>query len=134
MRLSSDNAARLLVDLLRGVEARRFLNIESALGWDMLHRYGRQMAQELSIGAYLSAEHERSETIRRDLGASLRDCIDFLDLILAGSDALAGDVRTRFGLTGERDCVHVVEAAGPRTAFPNAVDAALAERTGSHVV
>lgn len=106
-------AARLLVDLLLGVDAKQVLNIESPLAWDMLCGYGRQLSQEMPVIAYLSADEGagRAGTVMPDRW--LRHCVDHLRLILTDSEAFAGDVRARFGLAGPRDMVRTVDPSGP---------------------
>lgn len=91
----------VMLDLLRGVQAKTLININSRLIWDMLRTFGRQISQEYFVASYLFTWDETAKGVRVGYPIQwLRDVIDYTDVVLCDTDYLAEDVRQRFALTG----------------------------------
>jgi glycosyltransferase involved in cell wall biosynthesis len=88
----------LLVDVLRGVECKTVININSRLMWDALTKLGRQLSQDFKIVSYLFTWEE--DKFGRRVGYPiqwLRNTADYHDLIFTDTENLAENIRQRFG-------------------------------------
>jgi hypothetical protein len=130
--MAQDRAHRICLDILRGTGARCFLTLGCPLSATLLRQYGRQLAQEMKLVAYLPPPDTPAAGAHPDL----RFYIDALDLVLTGDAATAAVIRQRFGLRGARDKVQTI--SGPASDTDGAdnpdIKTALARITHAHDV
>ena len=96
---------QLLYDLLRGVEAKAFYNVNSRLAWQMLETYGRQLFQEFTVFTYLFTWDETVSGARVGYPIQwLRNTSAHHHVIFTDNQMLAHDITTRFGYDGDERC------------------------------
>lgn len=112
----------VMLDLLRGVQAKTLININSRLIWDMMRTFGRQISQEFFVASYLFTWDETAKGVRVGYPIQwLRDVIDYTDVVLCDTDYLAEDVRQRFALTGPQS-KRVATLRTPLAEMPEAIE------------
>lgn len=111
--LEADQAVDLLLDVVRGLRARRVVVCDSALGWSLLTAYGRQLAAQASLGACIleagtdGAGHRTGPSVQE-----FQDCFVHLDWVLTGDDAIRRDLVERYLLpASSRERLVVVPAS-----------------------
>lgn len=89
---------QLLYDLLRGAGAEAFHNVNSYLAWAAMEAFGRQLHQEFRVFTYLFTWDESVRGSRVGYPIQwLRKTCDHHHVIMTDSEALADDIRARFG-------------------------------------
>jgi glycosyltransferase involved in cell wall biosynthesis len=97
--LSSDNQSRILLDLLRGVNARTVINIHSRLLWETTQVFGRQLSQEYRLITYLFTWDIEPDGTRVGYPVEwLRHTVPWHHLLLTDAHYLADEISQRFGL------------------------------------
>src|SRR4029453_598609 len=88
--MEQDFRVDLLLDLVRGLTAKRVIVVGSELGWRLLAVYGRQLSAQTSLGAYVpSAENDRGQTGPGPAAAEFQECFAPPDWALVETSALA---------------------------------------------
>lgn len=77
----------MALDLVRGLAARRIVTVGSALGWDLITAYGRQLSAQGSLGAWLDPSYS---------GLPFQLCFANLDWVLVDDTALRDDLVSRY--------------------------------------
>lgn len=95
--LEEEQAVDLLLDVVRGLSARRIVVCDSGLGWPLLIAYGRQLAAQASLGACIpeagtgGAGHLAGPTARE-----FEECFAHLDWVLTGDEGIRGELAERY--------------------------------------
>jgi glycosyltransferase involved in cell wall biosynthesis len=98
-KVQPDARTQLLYDLLRGVGAKAFFNINSRLAWEAMKTYGRQLSQEFRVYTYLFTWDETASGVRVGYPIQwLRYTNSYHHLIFTDSVMLANDIRERFSM------------------------------------
>ncbi|KAA1418513.1 hypothetical protein F0U44_08365 [Nocardioides humilatus] len=84
-----------LLDLVRGVQPRRLVVAESALGWRLLSSYGTTLRNEMSLAVVLTAPDGSGVPID-----DFQGCFDRLDWVVTDTDAQRDELAGRYLLSG----------------------------------
>lgn len=97
-----EHRMKLLYDLLRGLNCRHVVNINSRLMWDCHQAYGRQLAQEFQLTTYMFTwdENPLGDPVGYPI-QWLRHSIDHQQLLLTDNENLARNIATRFNLNAQ---------------------------------
>lgn len=96
--LTEKHRVDLLSDLLRGIDCKVFVNVNSRLAWDALKLYGRQFSQDYRLLTYFFTWDETVDGLRIGYPIQwLRETADFHHVLLADTQNLAQDIRARMG-------------------------------------
>lgn len=114
--LRPEDKIRALVDMLRGVNCRTIINVNSRLVWDMMRLFGRQVHHEFRVVTYLFTSDETANGDRVGYPVQwLRDTADQHHLLLTDTKNLADDVSDRLGFDQDTDDAQVVPLYTPIT-------------------
>jgi len=91
---------RALLDMLRGVKAKRVINLNSNLGWHLTSVYGRQLSEWMDIFVYLFCW---DKDIRNNKGGYpiqwFLPTFDYCKAVVTDSEDLRDELRGRYCLT-----------------------------------
>jgi hypothetical protein len=97
--MERDFRVDLLLDLVRGLTAKRVIVMGSELGWGLLAAYGRQLSAQASLGAYLpSAENDPGQTEPGPAASEFQQSFAHLDWALVATPALAERLTDQYAL------------------------------------
>lgn len=111
--MDPDKATALVLDLVRGLEARRIVTVGSSRGWDLITAYGRQLSTEAELGAVVLGSPAGGALVAPEV---VRDCLAVLDWVLL-DDAVRADLVQRYLLpeVSQRRLVPLSVLAGDRS-------------------
>jgi hypothetical protein len=97
--MEPDFRVDLLLDLVRGLTAKRVIVMGSELGWRLLTVYGRQLSAQASLGAFVpSAENDPGRPGLSPTAAEFQRSFAHLDWALVETPALAERLADRYVL------------------------------------
>ena len=97
--MEPDFRVDLLLDLVRGLTAKRVIVLGSELGWRLLTVYGRQLSAQASLGAFVpSAENDPGRAGPRPTAAEFQGSFAHLDWVLVETPALAERLTDQYAL------------------------------------
>jgi hypothetical protein len=97
--MEPDFRVDLLLDLVRGLTAKRVIVVGSELGWRLLTVYGRQLSAQASLGAFVpSAENDPGRPGPSPTAAEFQRSFAHLDWTLVETPALAERLADRYAL------------------------------------
>ena len=121
--LEYENRIRALIDMMRGVQCKTLINVNSRLVWEGMRMYGRQLHNEYRIVTYLFTWDENPQGDRVGYPIQwLRDTADHHHLLLTDTQNLARDVADRLGfgqMEGEGQVLPLYTPAGQAMASAN---------------
>jgi len=98
-KASQNRKIRALLDLLRGVKAKRVINLNSNLGWHLTSVYGRQLSEWMDIFVYLFCW---DKDIRNNKGGYpiqwFLPTFDYCKAVVTDSEDLRDELRGRYCL------------------------------------
>jgi glycosyltransferase involved in cell wall biosynthesis len=100
--LGEENRARLLLDIVRGLQPRRVVNVNSRAAWELFRVFGRQLKSMTELYTYLftwdldDRGNKGGYPIR-----SFQECLAHLTLVLTDSTALRDELVWRYALSRE---------------------------------
>lgn len=111
----------LLLDMVRGVEARTVITVASRLGWQLFRAYVRQLAAGAALGGVIPAGSEPENEI--EISRILEGCFGRLDWLMVWEETQRTGIADRFVLPRERrQRLLAVDAAAPEAAVGRALD------------
>ena len=115
--LGPEDKIRALIDLMRGVNCKTIINVNSRLVWDAMCLFGRQIHHEFRVVTYLFTWDENVKGDRVGYPIQwLRDTADHHHLLLTDTKNLANDVSDRLGFDHEAGDAQVLPLYTPVTA------------------
>jgi len=95
--LSTNHRLRILLDVVRGLEPSRLININSNLGWQLTNTYCRQLSEWLDLYFYLFCWDKdiRGNKVGYPVDWFLPS-FDYCKTVFTDSDALSNELRDRF--------------------------------------
>jgi hypothetical protein len=97
--MEPDFRVDLLLDLVRGLTARRVVVVGGELGWRLLSVYGRQLSAQASLGAYVpSPASDPGQTEPGPAAAEFQQSFANLDWALVETPAVAERLADRYAL------------------------------------
>jgi hypothetical protein len=97
--MEQDFRVDLLLDLVRGLTAKRVVVVDGELGWMLLAVYGRQLSAQTSLGAYVpSAENDPGQAGPGPAAAEFQQSFAHLDWALVETPALAERLADQYAL------------------------------------
>ncbi|WP_298258137.1 glycosyltransferase family 4 protein [uncultured Litoreibacter sp.] len=112
--LTEAEKIRALIDVLRGVECKILVNVNSRLTWEAMRTYGRQLHQELRVLTYLFTWEENAKGDRFGYPIEwLRDTFDYHHLLITDTKSLANDIADRLGYEVDTNDAQVVSLYTP---------------------
>lgn len=114
--IGTEDKSRALVDVMRGVNCRTIINVNSRLVWEAMRLYGRQLNHEFRVVTYLFTwdENVRGDRVGYPI-QWLRDTADHHHLLLTDTKSLATDVSDRLGFDLASEDSQVVPLYTPVT-------------------
>lgn len=121
--LGQEEKTRALIDLMRGVDCKTIINVNSSLVWDAMRLFGRQLHHEFNVVTYLFTWDENIKGDRAGYPIQwLRDTVHQHHLLLTDTINLANDISDRLGFDHLNEGAQVVPLYTPisgGTAFAN---------------
>jgi hypothetical protein len=97
--MEPDFRVDLLLDLVRGLTAKRVIIVGSELGWRLLTVYGRQLSAQASLGAFVpSAENDPGRAGPSPTAAEFQGSFAHLDWALVETPALGERLTDQYAL------------------------------------
>ena len=95
-----DDIVPVLLDLARGIRPRRVFNVNSASGWRLLARFGRQLGLDMALYSYLFTwDMDEAGTRTGYPISALPLAFDALDAALVDNRQLADELAERYALS-----------------------------------
>ncbi len=95
----------VLYDLLCGVGAKRVMNVNSALGWDVYEVYGKRLATQCSLSAYFFCYDLNKDDVKVGYPSKyFVSSMAYLENIIFDSDYLREEVTAKNMIMCDEDC------------------------------
>lgn len=104
--------ARALFDLVRGVEARRVININSKSGWHLYEQFGKQLSQETELLALLFCYDLDANGNKGGYPIlAFQRCFEYLRAVALDNEPLKTELITRYQFSADlQNKLHVLKA------------------------
>lgn len=119
--LSEEYRTRLLLDVVRGMQPRRVINVNSRRCWELFRMFGKQLRTMTELHAYLFTWDLDQEGNKGGYPITyFQECLGHLERVLIDSQALYDELVWRYALAGPlRDRLRVVHTPAD---YPDQLD------------